>query len=85
MLHRVLTANEMRLMTQKQHSKLVKREKKDIYNRIHDCIKKEEYYCYYSTFSAPAGTLYPEVKEWLINLGYKIEGTEEDYKWKISW
>lgn len=78
-------AEKAKQYVEKRHKYLVKEEKKGIRARIRRAINEEETYCRYNDIYAPTGQLYPEVRKWLISLGYKVEASEVEDEWIVSW
>jgi len=89
MFRKAMTAQEAQKKTEKQHQKrllkLIEEEKQDVYKRIMESVNRGDNYYRYSSFSAPDGELYSEVKDWLISLGYTVEDDYDYPQWKISW
>lgn len=84
-----MTAAEAQKRTEKQHKKrllkLIEEEKRDVYTRIVDSVNRGYDHYRYSAIVSPNGELYPEVKAWLISLGYQVEYDYVKAAWKISW
>lgn len=89
MFHRVMTAAEAQKKTEKQYAKrrlkLIEEEKRDVYTRIVYSVNRGDNYYRYAAIVSPNGELYPEVKAWLISLGYQVEYDYVKTAWKISW
>ena len=89
MFHKIMTAAEAQKKAEVQHKKrllkLIEEEKQDVYTRIVDSVNRGYDYYRYTAISSPNGELYPEVKAWLISLGYQVEDHYEETEWKISW
>ena len=89
MFHKIMTAAEAQKKAEVQHKKrllkLIEEEKQDVYTRIVDSVNRGYDYYRYTAISSPNGELYPEVKAWLIFLGYQVEDHYEETEWKISW
>lgn len=89
MFRKVMTAAKAQKKTEKQHKKrllkLIEEEKQDVYNRIMESVNRGNNHYRYTAFCSPGGELYPEVKDWLVSLGYKVENDYVMQAWKISW
>lgn len=78
-------AEKAREYVKKRHIAVRKEIKKNIRERICRAIRDEETHLRYNYAYTPTGELYPEIKEWLISLGYKVETSEVTDEWIISW
>lgn len=89
MFHKIMTAAEAQKKAEVQQKKrllkLIEEEKRDVYKRIVNSVNRGDSYYRYAAISSPNGELYPEVKGWLISLGYQVEDHYEGADWKISW
>ena len=89
MFRKVMTAVEAQKKTEVRHKKrllkLIEEEKQDVYTRIVDSVNRGNNCYIYTYFDSPDGELYPEVKAWLISLGYQVEDDYVRMAWKISW
>lgn len=78
-------AEKAREYVKKRHNQVVKEIKKSIRTRICRAIRDEETHLRYNYIYTPTGELYPEIKEWLVSFGYKVEASEVKNEWIISW
>ena len=89
MFRKIMTAAEAQKKAEVQQKKrllkLIEEEKRDVYKRIVNSVNRGDDYYRYTAIGSPNGELYPEVKAWLISLGYQVEDYYEGADWKISW